>query len=311
MPGHVTVVTDSAACLTGDLARQHRVLVVPLRVLAGEQAVDDRPAPLPDVIEQQLRAGRRLSTARPAPDRFAAAYAAAAAAGATAVVSVHLSGQLSGAISSATLAAASASVPVIVIDSRSIGMGLGLAVLAAARAASAGQGADDVAGWASRCAAQLGSFFACDTPDLLRAGGRLGGPAGPQSAGPQSAGQQSAGPQSAGPQSAGQQSAGPRGSALTARPLLHVKDGRIAILERVRTLSAAAARLEELAAGFAAGRPVDVGVVHLGHAARAARLAGRLAVAIPRQRHAYLAEAGAAIWAHTGPGMLGVAIAPC
>jgi fatty acid-binding protein DegV len=112
MPGHVTVVTDSAACLTGDLAGQHHVLVGPLRVLAGGgQAADDRPAPL----------------------------------------------------------------PVIVIDSRSIGMGLGLAVLAAARAASAGQSADDVAGSASRCAAQLGSFFACDTPDLLPAGGRLGG----------------------------------------------------------------------------------------------------------------------------------------
>jgi fatty acid-binding protein DegV len=301
MPGHVTVVTDSAACLTSDLARQHHVLVVPLRVLAGEQAVDDRPAPLPGVIEQQLRAGRRLSTARPAPDRFAAAYAAAAAAGATAVVSVHLSGQLSGTVSSATLAAGRASVPVTVIDSRSIGIGLGLAVLAAATAASAGLGADDVAGTASRCAARLGSFFACDSPDLLRAGGRLDGPAGPQSAGPQSAGPQSAGPQSAGSRSGG----------LTARPLLHVRDGRIAILERVRTLSAAAARLEELAVGFAGGRPVDVGIVHLGHAERAARLAGRLAAAIPQQRHAYLAEAGAAIRAHTGPGMLGVAIAPC
>jgi len=281
MPGHVTVVTDSAACLTGDLAGQHHVLVVPLRVLAGEQAVDDRPAPLPEVIEQQLRAGQRLSTARPAPDRFAATYAAAAAAGAAAVVSVHLSGQLSGTISSAGLAAGSASVPVIVVDSRSIGMGLGLAVLAAARAASAGQGADDVAAAASRCAAQLGSFFACDTPDLLRAGGRLDAPA------------------------------GPRDSVLTARPLLHVRDGRIALLERVRTLSAAAARLEELAVGFAAGGPVDVGVVHLGNAERAARLAGRLAMAIPAQRHAYLAEAGAAIRAHTGPGMLGVAVAPC
>lgn len=280
MPGHVAVVTDSAACLAGDLARQHHVLVVPLRVLAGEQAADDGPA-LPEVIEEQLRAGQRLSTARPAPERFATAYAAAAAAGAAAVVSVHLSGQLSGTVTSAAQAAAGAPVPVRVVDSRSIGMGLGLAVLAAARAAGAGQPADDVAAAASWCAERLGSFFALDTPDHLRAGGRL------------------------------DPAQRPPGGALTARPLMHVKDGRIAMLERVRTLSAAAARLEELAVTFAAGQPADLAVQHLGNPGRAAELARRLEHAMPLTRHAYLAEASAAIRAHTGPGMLGVAVAPC
>jgi DegV family protein with EDD domain len=281
VPGHVTVVTDSAACLAADLAGQQHVLVVPLRVLAGEQAVDDGPVPLPEVIEEQLRVGQRLSTARPAPARFAAAYAAAAAAGAAAVVSVHLSGQLSGTVTSAAQAAASAPVPVRVVDSRSIGMGLGLAVLAAARAACAGQSADDVAAAASWCAARLGSFFALDSPDHLRAGGRL------------------------------DPAPGSSGSALTARPLMQVRDGRISVLERVRTPSAAAARLEELAVAIAAGQPADFAVQHLGNARRAAELAGRLALAMPQARHSYLAEAGAAIRAHTGPGMLGVVVAPC
>jgi DegV family protein with EDD domain len=281
MPGHVTVVTDSAACLAADLAGQQHVLVVPLRLLAGEQAADDGPVPLPDSIEEQLRAGRRLSTARPAPARFAAAYAAAAAAGAAAVVSVHLSGELSGTVASAAQAAASAPVPVRVVDSRSIGMGLGFAVLAAAQAADEGQSAEDVATAASACAARLGSFFALDTPDHLRAGGRLD-PARRSS-----------------------------GSALTARPLLHVRHGRIAVLERVRTPSAAAARLEELAVAFAAGQPADLAVQHLGNPRRAAKLAGRLALAIPQARRCYLSEAGAAIRAHTGPGMLGVVVAPC
>jgi DegV family protein with EDD domain len=280
VPGHVVVVTDSSACLPGDLAGCHHVLVVPLRVLVGELAVDDGSAALPDAIEEQLRAGQRLSTARPAPGAFAAAYAAAAAAGAAAAVSVHLSGQMSGTIASAELAAAGAPLPVRVVDSRSIGMGLGLAVLAAARAASAGGPAGEVAAAAAACSARLGSFFAVDTPDHLRAGGRLDPAPGPQ-----------------------------RG-VLTARPLLHVRDGRIAVLERVRTRSAAAARLEELAVGFAAGRPVDLAVQHLGNPGRAADLAGRLALAIPRARHSYLAEAGAAIRAHTGPGMLGVVVAP-
>jgi DegV family protein with EDD domain len=281
MPDHVAVVTDSAACLAGDLARQHHVLVVPLRIQAGGLVLDDGPAALPDAVEEQLRAGQRLSTTRPTPEAFAAAYAAAADAGAAAIVSVHLSGQLSGTVSSASLAAAGAVVPVRVVDSRSIGMGLGLAVLAAARAAGAGRAVDDVAAAAAGCSAQLGSFFALDSSAELRAGGRL------------------------------DPFPGPRGGVLTARPLLYVRDGRIALLERVRTLSAAATRLEELAVAFAAGRRVDLAVQHLGNADRAAALAGRLALAIPAARDTYLAEAGAAIRAHTGPGMLGVAVAPC
>ncbi len=280
MPGHVAVVTDSAAGLTAELVRQHHILVVPLRVQAGGLVLDDDPAGLPEALAGQLRAGRRLSTTRPAPAAFAAAYAAAAGAGAAAIVSVHLSGHLSGTVSSASLAAAGAAVPVRIVDSRSIGMGLGLAVLAAARAASAGRSAGDVAAiTAGRCA-QLGSFFALDSSADLRAGGRLG-PAG-----------------------------GSHGGALTARPLLYIRDGRIMPLERVRTLSAAAARLAELTADFAAGRRVDLAVQHLGHAGHAAALASRLALAVPGLRDSYLAEAGAAIRAHTGPGMLGVAVAP-
>jgi fatty acid-binding protein DegV len=305
MPGHVAVVTDSAACLTGELARTQHILVVPLRVQVGGAALDDGPAALPEAMQAQLRDGQRLTTSRPAPGRFAAAYASAAAAGAAAIVSVHLSGQLSGTVSSAALAAADAPVPVRVVDSRSIGMGLGLAVLAAAAAAWAGQSADDVAAVAARCSAQLGSFFALDTADYLRAAGRLGTPDQLRGAGrPGTPDQVRA---AGGPDIA----AVPPAGRLIARPLLQVRDGRIAVLERVRTLSSAAIRLEELAVEFAAGRPVDLAVQHLGNAERAARLAERLAAAIPLARHVYLAEAGLAIGAHTGPCMLGVALAPC
>ena len=84
-------------------------------------------------------------------------------------------------------------------------------------------------------------------------------------------------------------------SRLTARPLLHVVDGKIVVLEKVRTPSAAARRLEEVAVAFAGARPVDVAVQHLGHPERAAALAERLERLIPGARRSYLAEAGA-VW---------------
>ena len=171
-PARVAVVTDSSASLP---PASLPVVVVPLRVLAGGAVADDAAGPLPAAIAAELARGERLSTARPAPGRFAAAYAAAAAAGAPAVVSVHLSGELSGTLGSARLAAAAAPVPVHVVDSRTIGAGLGLVVAAAARAAAAGRPAEQVVQAARDQAARLGSFFALDSQDHLRAGGRLSG----------------------------------------------------------------------------------------------------------------------------------------
>jgi DegV family protein with EDD domain len=280
MAAAVAVVTDSTASLPPDLAARRGIRVVPLRVAAGGLASDDGPAALSGALGAEVRRGARLSTASPAPAAFAAAYAAAAAAGSAGVVSVHISAGLSGTVNSARLAAAGAPVPVRVVDSRSLGMGLGFAALAAADAAQVGGTLDDVAAAASIRAARLRSFFVLDTLDQLSAGGRLD-PGFPGA-----------------------------GSGLTFRPLLHLADGKIAVLEKLRTTSAAVRRLEELAAESAAGQPVDLAVQYLGDPERAGALAGRLERLIPAARCRYLAEAGPVILAHTGPGMLGVVVAP-
>jgi DegV family protein with EDD domain len=280
MAAAVAVVTDSTACLPADLVASSGIRVVPLRVAAGGLVSDDGPAALSGALETELRRGARLSTASPAPAAFAAAYAAAAAAGSAGVVSVHISAGLSGTVNSARLAAAGAPVPVRVVDSRSLGMGLGFAALTAADAADAGGTPDDAAAAASSRAARLRSFFVLDTLDQLSAGGRL------------------------------DPGFAAAGSGLTFRPLLHLADGKIAVLEKFRTMSAAVRRLEELAAQSAAGQPVDLAVQYLGDRERGVALAGRLEQLIPNARHRYLVEAGPVILAHTGPGMLGVAVAP-
>ncbi len=166
--------TDSSASLPDD-DRAAGVLVVPLRLLAGDKVADDGSPGAAASIETAAARGERLTTARPAPAQFAAAYLAAAEAGARTILSVHLSGLLSGTVSSAALAAAAAPVPVRVLDARAIGSGLGLVVLAAAAAARAGQDLDAVGAVAAACADLVGSFFAVDRPDALLASGRAGG----------------------------------------------------------------------------------------------------------------------------------------
>ena len=279
-PAPVAVVTDSSAAATWPAGLP--VVVVPLRVLAGGAVADDTAGPLPAPIAAELARGERLSTARPAPERFAAAYAAAAAAGAPAVVSVHLSAELSGTLGSARLAAARAPIPVHVVDSATIGAGLGLVVAAAARAAAAGQPAGQVVQVAADRAARLGSFIALDSHEQLRAGGRLSGGTG----------------------------RGTTAAMLRSRPLLTISGGRVVILERVRTLAAVHDRLVQLASVHAAGRRSELAVQHIADPSGAEAVSRALAAAIPAAGPITVTEAGAAILAHTGPGLLAVVVAP-
>ena len=100
------------------------------------------------------------------------------------------------------------------------------------------------------------------------------------------------------------------GSALSVKPLLHLADGRLEPLERVRTSSRALARLEELAVRAADGKPVDVAVQHLSAPERAHEMAERLRARLPSLGDVYVGEVGAVVGAHVGPGMLGVVVAP-
>jgi DegV family protein with EDD domain len=195
------------------------------------------------------------------------------------VVSVHLSAQLSGTCDSARLAAADFDEGVVtVVDSRATAMALGFAVMAAAHAAAAGEQADQVARAASSCIDSSSALFYVDSLEWLHRGGRIG------------------------------TAAAMFGTALSVKPLLHVVDGRIVALEKVRTSSKAIARLVQIAVDAAADSEVDVAVQHLASPERAEQIAAELTARIPRLRTLYQSEVGAVVGAHVGPGLLGVVI---
>ena len=222
-----------------------------------------------------------VQTSRPAAAEFVACYRQALDAGADEVVSVHLSRELSGTWESARLAADDVGPDrVRVVDSRATGMGLGYAVLAAADAAERGLSGPAVESAAAEVAARCRMFFSVDALDRLRRGGRIGA------------------------------AAALLGTALGVKPLLHVSQGRIVPLEKVRTAARAANRLVELAAQAAGDGPVDLAVHHLAAAGRAEEVAARLRVRIPQADQLLVCEVGAVIGAHVGPGLLGVVVVP-
>jgi DegV family protein with EDD domain len=278
----VALVTDSTSSLTPEEARSAGVTVVPLQVIIDGESRPENAVPAAEVAAA-LRAGRTVTTSRPSPESFAAAYAELAAQGATAAVSVHLSAEISSTCGAAERAAADAAVPVTVVDCRTLAMAAGFAVLSAAAAARSGAGAAEAAAVATERARASTTYFYVDTLEFLRRGGRIG-PA-----------------------------AAMLGSALAVKPLLTVVDGQIRPCERVRTQSRAVARLEELSlaalASAAGGSDVDVAVHHLDNPDGAARLVDRLQSRVGGST-VVVREVSAVIGVHVGPGMLGVVVAP-
>ena len=278
----VAVVTDSTAYLPPELIEGYGIHVVPLYVVlpgrSGREGFDVGPE---DVARTLVVRGLTVSTSRPTPGDFVAAYRRALDAGADRLVSVHLSAELSGTSDAARLAASQVGEHIVtVVDSRSAAMGCGFAVLAAARSAAAGADAAEVSETARRTAAQTSTFFVVDTLEHLRRGGRIGA------------------------------AAAVLGSALAVKPVLHVKDGRVVPLEKVRTAARALNRLVQRAVEAAGDGAVSVAVHHLAAAERADRLAAELRERLPALRELHVSELGAAIGAHVGPGAVGVVVAP-
>lgn len=291
MPGQVAVVTDSTASLPGDLAAQLGITVVPLLVQWGGQSRLEGVEVSGTEVAAALRAGHRVTTSRPAPAQFIAAYEHIAASGADRIVSVHLSGRLSGTVEAAEIAAAEMAtrgVHVTVVDSGTIGMALGYGVIAAAELASQhAAGGSNVAQAARDVMARSRAAFYVDTLEHLRAGGRIGAV---QSV---------------------------VGTALAVKPLLTIRSGEIAVAEKVRTRKRALERLVQRAATLAEGisggavQGVDIAVHHLADAPAAQRVREALEAALGTQvRRSELSEVGSVIGAHVGPGLVAVVAAP-
>ena len=273
----VAVVTDSTSSVPSGAG----VTVVPVQVVVGDESFADGLEEVsPSAVIGALAAKKSVSTSRPSPSAFAETYAALAAAGYDAIVSIHVSSKMSGTSESAELGAAESPIPVTVVDSLAVGPCLGLSVMAAAAVAAGGAPADEVAAAALDRAFLSHSFFYVDSLEPMRRGGRIGA------------------------------RAALVGSALAVKPLLGLRDGRVVLLEKVRTTSRALIRLEELAVDAAGKGPVEIVVAHLGAHERAETFASQLAERLDISAPVRVIEFGPGLAAHLGTGALAVVVAP-
>ncbi len=273
----VAVVTDSTACVPQEIVDVTGLVVVPLQVIIDGRAHREGVDLAPSRLVESLRSRATVTTSQPAPEEFARAYARTAARGAREIVSVHLSGDLSGTVTSAELGAGMSGVPVHVVDTRTVGMALGFAALGAARAAAGGADGATVARAAQERARTSTVRFAVDSLEHLRRGGRLG------------------------------PLAATLGTVLGLRPVLGVRDGRLDVVEKVRTSARARSRIIEMTLADARRRGAcEVAVHHLGQPELAEELADRLKQEV---RSVHVAELSAVLGAHVGPGVTAVVVA--
>jgi DegV family protein with EDD domain len=276
----VRVVTDSTALLPADVVEAARMRVVPLSVTVSGQAGREGLDVTPDDVAQALGERRfTVTTSRPSPADFAQVYRDLLDDGAAGVVSVHLSSRLSGTYESALLAAEEFDGQVRVVDSAAAGIGVGFVALQACAVAGAGGDIEAVRIAALAAVERVSTLFYVDTLEFLRRGGRI---------------------------TAAQALLG---TALAVKPILHVVRGEVVLKEKVRTSSRALARLADLAVEAAQESDVDIAVQHLGAPDRAQALHDTLLDRLGDRVHdRYLSEVGAAIAAHTGPGVIGVTV---
>lgn len=276
----IAILTDSGAYVPGELLEQYDIHVIPLVVLWGKETLRDGVDITVEKFHERLQQDAvHPTTTQPNPDDFARMYAELAG-DYDGIVAVLISSNLSGTYNSATTAAAEFdAVPVRIVDTRSTSMGEGFAVLAAARAAAAGKSIDEIAAAAEAAAAGSHVMFAVDTLEYLHKGGRIGG------------------------------AARLLGTALSLKPLLHLEDGRVEALERVRTKQKAVNRMVELTSMQTNGQAVRLAVIHANAPDEAEQLKQVAEVAF-NCAETYTADLSPAIAVHAGPGTLGLVICP-
>jgi len=281
----VAIVTDTTANLPPEVIAERDVTVVPLYVIFGpdrterESDITDYPA-----FFEELRGAQSLpSTSQPSIGDFMAAYEPLLAGGRE-VVSIHISTGLSGTCDSALQAAeqltrdGKGGERVRVVDSSTVAGALGLVVLGACAAARAGATGQEVEARAHATRAELKMWFAVDTLEFFKRGGRIGA------------------------------ASAWIGSTLRIKPILTVENELVPV-ERVRTSSRVVERLVDFARQRHDSGADAWAMQHISADEQARRLADRCSEVFGREPE-FVSEVGPVVGTHTGPGLLGVGSIP-
>lgn len=276
----IAIVTDSSVNVPAGVQEECGMHVVPLNVIFNGETFRDGIDITPTRFYELLGAASELpTTSQPSTGDFVEVYSRLSQE-ADAIVSIHLSELLSGTVKSALSARELVNdIPIEIIDSRSVSLGLGFIVTAAARAIQEGRGLPEVVAAIQQLIPKTNIIFVVDTLKYLHMGGRIGG------------------------------ASAMLGSALKIKPLLHIHEGEVSPLERVRSKSRATERMLEIMAERLQAEDGDgvlrAAVVHADREDEALELLEQVLSRF-QPAESYLTDLTPAVGTHVGPGTLGL-----
>jgi DegV family protein with EDD domain len=274
------VVCDTTAYLPTELLAERGIETISLYVsIDGQQERESEISDYAGFYERLRASEGGATTSQPSVGDFVSVYEPLLAAGRE-IVSVHISAGISGTCEAANqarerlIAEDKDGERIRVFDSRSAAGGMGLSALAAAAAARAGGDGEAVLARAQQAREELKMWFAIDTLEYLRRGGRIGG------------------------------AAAWIGSALKIKPILTLEE-EITPVERVRTRARSIERLRDYARQRHETGLDGWVVQHIQDDETASGLIddGR---EIFGCEPVFVSEIGAVLGAHVGPGLLGI-----
>jgi DegV family protein with EDD domain len=223
--------------------------------------------------------GSLPTTAAPSPGDFAQYYRQALDRGAESVICFCVSSEVSATYQAAV--SARELVPeadITVVDTQSLSAGQGFMVLTAAEAAESGASKQEIVDAAMGVGERTFLYAALSTLKYLAMSGRVG------------------------------HLAAGMASVLNIKPILTIRDGKLDMLEKVRTQRKAWARVIELAQIAAAGRVIErMTILHVDAPEAAQQFQEQLLAQVQGPPEIIVAELSAGLSVHAGAGLVGVA----
>lgn len=271
----VRVVTDSTSDISPAEAERLGITVIPLNIHFGTEQLRDGVDILPQQFFERLVQSKTLpKTSQPSAGAFLESYQRLAQE-TDEILSIHISGKLSGTGNSARAArdALGDKARVEIVDSGTVSWPLGYAARMAQEAAEAGKSLEECAAAARDAMARTTLVFVLDTLEYLQRGGRIG------------------------------RARAWLGQVFNIKPILTVRGGEVAPLERVRSRMKAEERLFELST---TGAELErVGIAHSSSTEEAERWADRVRDTRPGVA-VDVGWLGPVVGVYAGPNVLGM-----
>jgi DegV family protein with EDD domain len=274
----IAIITDTDSSLPVDIAERHNIYQVPMTINFGEQsyeavyAINDA-----DAFRRIDREGKLPTTASPSPGKFVSAYNNAFEAGVEEIICLCVSGEMSATYNAAVNARESFPGKAIhVIDSRSLSMGLGYMALAAAEAAEQGATSGEIISFIEDMRARTHLFAALCTLKYLAMGGRVSNISATMA------------------------------TMLNIRPILTIRDGKLDLLEKVRTRKKAWERVIELSALKVGNKQIEkMCILHVNAQPVAEQFKTEIASRMHCPQDILFVEVTPGLSVHSGAGMVG------